>query len=102
VIPFTTEMPQPMSDHPSEILRKRLLFRARHMGTNENDIFFGGFAEERLASLSDAHLAEFQTLLDVNDPDLFLWVTGAKPVPTEFNSEVMGMLKSFTLAQARR
>jgi antitoxin CptB len=82
--------------------RKRLLFRARHMGTNENDIFFGSFAEENLPNLSKEQLESFETLMEVNDPDLFLWVTGSKPVPAEFDSDVMRMLRRFTLAQARR
>jgi antitoxin CptB len=85
-----------------DIQRKRLLYRARHMGTNENDIFFGSFAEETLPSLSKDQLDVFEKLLEVNDPDLFLWVTGAKPVPAEHDSEVLRMLQSFTLAQARR
>ena len=72
------------------------------MGTNENDIFFGSFAEETLPSLSKDQLDVFEKLLEVNDPDLFLWVTGAKPVPPEHDSEVLRMLQSFTLAQARR
>jgi len=80
-----------------DIERKRLLFRARHMGTNENDIFFGGFAEAHLAELDQDQLQRFQSLLDVNDPDLFLWVTGAKPVPPEHDHDVMALLKSFTL-----
>ncbi|HMA50013.1 MAG TPA: succinate dehydrogenase assembly factor 2, partial [Magnetospirillaceae bacterium] len=70
---------------------------ARHMGTNENDIFFGGFAEAHLAELTEEQLDRFQALLDVNDPDLFLWVTGAKPVPIQYDHDVMSMLKSFTL-----
>lgn len=85
-----------------DIQRKRLLYRARHMGTNENDIFFGSFAEETLDKLSKQQLDTFETLLEVNDPDLFLWVTGAKPVPAKHDSDVLQMLKSFTLAQARR
>lgn len=85
-----------------DIQRKRLLYRARHMGTNENDIFFGSFAEETLEKLSQEQLDRFETLLEVNDPDLFLWVTGAKPVPAEHDSDVLQLLKSFTLAQARR
>jgi antitoxin CptB len=83
-------------------IRKRLLFRARHMGTNENDIFFGGFAEAHLSSLSDAQLQRFQELLDVNDPDLFLWVTGARPVPAAYDNDVMAMLKGFTLRHDHR
>jgi len=80
-----------------DIERKRLLFRAHHMGTNENDIFFGGFAETHLQDLTAEQLKRFQELLDVNDPDLFLWVTGAKPVPPEHDNDVMAMLKNFTL-----
>ncbi len=85
-----------------DIHRKRLLFRARHMGTNENDIFFGSFAEETLPSLSKEQLDRFEILLEVSDPDLFLWVTGAKPVPPAHDSDVMRMLQRFTLVQARR
>src|SRR5208282_2014512 len=45
-----------------DIQRKRLLYRSRDMGTNENDIFFGSFAEETLASLSKEQLDSFETL----------------------------------------
>ena len=85
-----------------DIAHKRLLFRARHMGTNENDIFFGGFAETHLAELSEEQLGRFQILLDVNDPDLFLWVTGAKPVPPQYDNDVMAMLKTFTLDHSHK
>ncbi len=85
-----------------DVTRKRLLFRARHMGTNENDIFFGHFAEEKLSSLSNEQLDRFEKLLEVSDPDLFLWVTGAKPVPPDYDNDVMRMLRSFTLATAPR
>lgn len=80
---------------------KRLLFRARHMGTNENDIFFGSFAEQNLVHLSKDQLDRFEKLLEVNDPDLFLWVTGAKPVPADYDHDVMQMLRSFTVSQER-
>jgi antitoxin CptB len=85
-----------------DITRKRLLFRARHMGTNENDIFFGGFAEAHLAGMSEEQLARFEKLLEVNDPDLFQWVTGAKPVPPDHDHDVMALLKSFTLRHDRQ
>jgi len=85
-----------------DIQRKRLLYRARHMGTNENDIFFGSFAEETLEKMTKEQLDLFETLMEVSDPDLFMWVTKAKPVPPEHDSEVLRMLQNFTLAQARR
>jgi antitoxin CptB len=77
--------------------RKRLLFRARHMGTSENDLFFGGFAEAYLGRFSADQLARFEALLEANDPDLFLWVTGARPVPRQHDHDVMAMLRQFTL-----
>jgi antitoxin CptB len=85
-----------------DIVRKRLLFRARHMGTNENDIFFGGFAEAKLSEMSDEQLERFAALLEVNDPDLFLWVTGAAPAPKEHDHDVLAMLKQFTLSFEER
>ena len=81
-------------------LRKRLLFRARHMGTNENDILFGRFATRYLPSLTDQQLAQFERLLEVSDPDLFLWLTGARPVPAAYDHEVMRLIKEFTATQA--
>jgi antitoxin CptB len=74
---------------------KRLLFRARHMGSNENDILFGGFAERHLATLAPEQLDRFETLLAENDSDLFNWVTDKEPVPAQFDHDVMAMLKTF-------
>jgi antitoxin CptB len=85
-----------------DAVRKRLLFRAHHMGTNENDIFFGAFADEKISLLNNVQLDRFENLLKVSDPDLFLWVTGAKPVPADHDHDVMAMLRAFTLAQAHR
>jgi antitoxin CptB len=84
-----------------DVIRKRLLFRARHMGTNENDIFFGEFATENLSCMSKDQLDRFEKLMEVNDPDLFLWISGAKPVPDAYRSDVMDMLRGFTLTRAK-
>lgn len=70
------------------------------MGTNENDIFFGSFAEKNLASMTESELVEFAALLDANDPDLFLWATGAKPVPPQHDGGVMRRLRAHILDQA--
>ncbi len=72
------------------------------MGTAENDIFFGAFAEAKLSSLTDEQAMRFSALLDACDPDLFQWVTGATPVPEEHDTDVMRMLRAFTLDHAAR
>ena len=79
---------------------KRLLFRARHMGSNENDILFGGFAERYLARLGPEQVDRFEALIAVNDSDLFNWVTAKEPVPPEYDHDVMAMLKHFVQNEA--
>ena len=81
---------------------KRLMHRAHYMGSNENDILFGGFAERYLASLSPEQVDRFETLLAENDSDLFNWVTRKQPVPPQWDHDVMGMLQNFVQNEAAR
>ena len=83
-----------MTDDPRV---KRLLFRAHHMGMNENDILFGRFAEQHLAGFSADQLERFETLIAQSDIDLFNWVSGRQPTPPEFDHDVMALLKDFKL-----
>lgn len=78
--------------------RKRLLFRAHHMGTTENDLLFGRFAEAHLAGLTAVQLDRFETLLEAADPDLNAWVIGTCPVPPELDHDVMRLLQRFVRA----
>lgn len=80
--------------------RKRLLFRARHMGMNENDILFGEFAETHLAGFDDDQLDRFEALLAQADQDLFDWITRRRPVPARWDDEIMGMLQGFVVGKA--
>jgi len=80
--------------------RKRLMFRAHHMGSNENDILFGRFADRRLAGLDAAQLDRFESLLAETDSDLFDWVTGKQPVPGRLDHDVMAMLQDFARTEA--
>lgn len=81
---------------------KRLMFRAHHMGSNENDILFGGFAEKYLASLTPDQVERFETLIAEPDTDLFNWVTDKQEVPAQFDHDVMAMLKKFVQNEAAR
>lgn len=81
---------------------KRLMFRAHHMGSNENDILFGGFAEKYLASLTPDQVDRFETLIAEPDTDLFNWVTNKADVPEQFDHDVMVMIKNFVQNEAAR
>jgi antitoxin CptB len=65
------------------------------MGTAENDLLFGRFAEAHLEGLTAAQLDRFETLLEAADPDLNAWVTGTRPVPPELDHDVMRLLQVF-------
>lgn len=79
---------------------KRLLFRSRHMGSNENDILFGGFAERYLSTLSADQLDRYEALLAETDNDLFNWVTGKEPAPSRLDHDVMAMIRAFVQKEA--
>ena len=88
-------MPAPETDDPTEIRRKRLLFRAWHRGTREADLILGSFAEAHLAGFDDARLRHFQALLEVPDAELFDWINGRATPPSEHDTEVTRLLLAF-------
>jgi antitoxin CptB len=63
--------------------RRRLLFRATHRGTYENDLMIGGFVRAGLAGFDLAELAALETLLELPDTDLADWLTGRRPIPPD-------------------
>lgn len=67
------------------------------MGSNENDILFGTFADRHAHTMSKEQLDRFETILAEADTDLFNWVTNKQPVPPELDNDVMHMLKNFKL-----
>ena len=78
--------------------RKRLLFRCWHRGTREMDLILGRFADAEIASLSDAELTELETLLEVNDPDLYAAITGDKQLAAEIAGALFARIRAFPIA----
>ena len=60
--------------------RRRLLFRATHRGTAENDLMIGGFVRENLQSLTEEDLDALEALMERPDPDLADWLTGRRDI----------------------
>jgi len=71
-----------LTEHEKRL--KRLRIRCWRRGTKEMDLLFGGFADGALADLSEPDLDAFETLMNENDQDLYLWISGATPVPEHF------------------
>ena len=49
-------------------------------------------AAQNLQSLDAAELQQFQEVIDMENPDLFRWLTGQADVPAEVNNRVLDMM----------
>jgi antitoxin CptB len=63
--------------------RRRLLFRATHRGTYENDLMIGGFVRDHLDTLTETDIEALEALMERPDPDLADWLTGRRPIAPE-------------------
>jgi antitoxin CptB len=68
---------------PPDARRRRLLFRATHRGTKENDILFGGYVVANWPSFTDEDLAALEEMLELPDPVLADWLTGRLALPAD-------------------
>ncbi|XP_005103998.1 succinate dehydrogenase assembly factor 2, mitochondrial [Aplysia californica] len=78
-----------------ELKRARLLYQSRKRGMLENGLLLSTFAGKHLDSLNQDQLASYDKLINqpTNDWEIYYWVTGAKEVPSEFQSDVMDLLQ---------
>ncbi len=75
--------------------RERLRFRSWHRGTREMDLLLGRFADAHIGSFTPAQLADYDVLLQQNDPDLYDWILEKKIPPAPLDSGVMRLLTAF-------
>ncbi len=79
--------------HAADGKRRRLLFRANHRGTRENDLLVGGFVSARLADFSDAEIEELEAIMELPDPVLADWLTGRAPIPPEHDTPLLRAMR---------
>ena len=60
---------------------KRLHMRSMRRGMKEMDLILTAFAQDRLAQMDDAALAQYDALLNENDQDLYAWVIEQTEAP---------------------
>ena len=81
------------SPEPLDNRRRRLLFRATHRGTYENDLLVGGFVQARIARFSEAELDALEDVMELPDADLADWLTGRRPIPDELDSLMLRAIR---------
>ena len=80
--------------HPSlEGRRRRLLFRANHRGTRENDFMVGGFVSARLATFTLQEIEVLEAIMELPDPALADWLTGRRPIPAEYDTPMLRAMR---------
>jgi antitoxin CptB len=84
-----------VADAALNLRRKRLMFRAWHRGIRETDLILGRFADAHAAAFTLDEMAEFERLLDVPDPDILAWVSGAAPIPDDQGSPMLKRILVF-------
>jgi antitoxin CptB len=91
-----TPNPDPI---PLDNRRRRLIFRAQHRGTHENDLLIGGFVTPRIAAMTDSELDDLETILELPDTDLADWLTGRQPIPPHANSPMLQRIRAAALTR---
>ena len=78
-----------------DIRRKRLVYRANYRGFKEADLILGGFAKAHIETLTEDEVTMFEELLTAKDHDIYDWITGAVPVPANYDTPLLERLKAF-------
>ena len=76
-----------------DVRRRRLLFRATHRGTYENDLLVGGFVQARIAGFTDQELDALEELMELPDVELADWLTGRRPIPAAQDSPMLRAIR---------
>ncbi len=78
-----------------DIRLKKIKFRSWRRGFKEADLILGPFADAHAAALSPDQLDRLETLLDQPDQDLYAWIIGLQPIPSQFDTDVMDLIRGF-------
>ncbi|CAD7926993.1 unnamed protein product [Amoebophrya sp. A25] len=72
---------EPKEIDMNDKLRKGLSWRAKQRGWLELDWLIGTFAQKHLANLSEEECTLFEQILELDNPDLFQWLSAQAPAP---------------------
>jgi antitoxin CptB len=75
--------------------RKRAAYRAAHRGTKEMDWLLGRFATDRLDTMDEAALGQFEALLEEPDPVLQQWIMDGRTIPDDRHAALIRELRIF-------
>ncbi|CAO2149106.1 unnamed protein product [Urochloa humidicola] len=83
------------SDESRRRLHNRLVYRSKQRGFLELDLVLGTWVEQNVHSMDEANIRALLQVLDLENPDLWKWLTGQEQPPKDLNSnQVFTAIKS--------
>ena len=73
--------------------RRRILFRATHRGTYENDILIGNFVRSRLEAFTEDDLDALEEVMELPDAMLADWLIGRQPIPSDVDTPMLRAIR---------
>ena len=74
--------------------RRRILFRATHRGTYENDILIGAYVRRRIAGFTEVDLDALEEVMELPDAMLADWLTGRQPIPADVDTPMLRAIRT--------
>jgi len=91
-----------MTEPALDIRRRRLLYRANHRGTYENDLLLGGYVSRHVAGMTESEMDALEVVMELPDADLADWLTGRRPIPPAADSPILQAVRAFALDPGNR
>ena len=72
--------------------KAKLIWNCRR-GMLELDLMLSRFVSKHLDNLTDAQIRAFETLLNAQDPDLYVWLVGQETPPDKELAEIVAFIR---------
>ncbi|WP_265036665.1 FAD assembly factor SdhE [Wolbachia endosymbiont (group A) of Anomoia purmunda] len=79
----------------TSLLRRKLIYRSWHRGCKETDILLGHFALKYLDKFSLSELIEYEKIVDLDDYELYCYITRKITLPPGLNSQIVNLIACF-------